>query len=566
MTAQSKATNKANFETGDIPTAAQFADLIDSFDDAGTTNTHATLATAHGLTANISAGLAGAASPGAGNVFATMGDLSGIGVSNPLTLGTKGVTNGQVILSSANRENFSSAVSQGDFGGHPDPVMFHGYNAPNSTGYNAAEQSIYTGYEGFYWVSNPEEYVEWYVSWRSPNGTYNGRAFQVSANIVTGETFTTVRGDHLIFSDGVGNVNYFQVLNGAAEYTVPFKVTGGSDAIQLAVRSTAAQANPVFQVQDYLGSNLFQVSRYGGAIFNVVADGGGGYMNQIAVLATTQDNARGQSVSVTRTGAGAAFSYTYAFQAAAVIDATAQNAGSRFVTGGIYDVVFTAGNGHTASATVTAYGIDSNLSLSGAGTNSIDTSAGLHIGDWGPSGVTHGYGILIASQTSGYALYSDAGLVRFGDQVSVVGIQNLPALTVDGYVGSGYPVVTITQKNANTFQSGSVVEFRNNSSGTPTTGFGSTVDFKLKSSTTDNQNAAQIWALWMTATHATRRAALILNVYDENGVREGVRIQASGTAPMLGFYGANAVAKPTGVAVSAEGIHAALVSLGLIAA
>lgn len=34
----------------------------------------------------------------------------------------------------------------------------------------------------------------------------------------------------------------------------------------------------------------------------------------------------------------------------------------------------------------------------------------------------------------------------------------------------------------------------------------------------------------------------------------------------LGFYNATAVAKPTGVAVSAAGIHAALVSLGLIAA
>jgi hypothetical protein len=34
----------------------------------------------------------------------------------------------------------------------------------------------------------------------------------------------------------------------------------------------------------------------------------------------------------------------------------------------------------------------------------------------------------------------------------------------------------------------------------------------------------------------------------------------------LGFYGTSPIAKPTGVAVSAAGIHAALVSLGLIAA
>ena len=34
----------------------------------------------------------------------------------------------------------------------------------------------------------------------------------------------------------------------------------------------------------------------------------------------------------------------------------------------------------------------------------------------------------------------------------------------------------------------------------------------------------------------------------------------------IGFYGASPVAKPTGVAVDAAGIHAALVTLGLIAA
>lgn len=36
--------------------------------------------------------------------------------------------------------------------------------------------------------------------------------------------------------------------------------------------------------------------------------------------------------------------------------------------------------------------------------------------------------------------------------------------------------------------------------------------------------------------------------------------------PQLGFFGTNAVSKPTGVAVTDAGIHAALVTLGLIAA
>jgi hypothetical protein len=47
-------------------------------------------------------------------------------------------------------------------------------------------------------------------------------------------------------------------------------------------------------------------------------------------------------------------------------------------------------------------------------------------------------------------------------------------------------------------------------------------------------------------------------------VRDGVTIASA--ARKLAFYGATPVAKPTGVAVSAAGVHAALVTLGLIAA
>lgn len=50
------------------------------------------------------------------------------------------------------------------------------------------------------------------------------------------------------------------------------------------------------------------------------------------------------------------------------------------------------------------------------------------------------------------------------------------------------------------------------------------------------------------------------------GGQKGIEVNATGGAPYLGFFGTAAVAKPTGVAVSAAGIHAALVTLGLIAA
>lgn len=45
-----------------------------------------------------------------------------------------------------------------------------------------------------------------------------------------------------------------------------------------------------------------------------------------------------------------------------------------------------------------------------------------------------------------------------------------------------------------------------------------------------------------------------------------LEINETGAAPFMGFFGTTAVAKPTGVAVTAAGVHAALVTLGLIAA
>ena len=67
-----------------------------------------------------------------------------------------------------------------------------------------------------------------------------------------------------------------------------------------------------------------------------------------------------------------------------------------------------------------------------------------------------------------------------------------------------------------------------------------------------------------TDTYLDWGTANTLKVYA--GGQKGIEVNATGGAPYLGFFGAAAVAKPTGVAVSAAGIHAALVTLGLIAA
>lgn len=82
------------------------------------------------------------------------------------------------------------------------------------------------------------------------------------------------------------------------------------------------------------------------------------------------------------------------------------------------------------------------------------------------------------------------------------------------------------------------------SSGTPANGMGNALLFALESSTTAAQGAAVWSALWATATHASRKARVVGEVYD-TAAREWIRGEADGSAAMVGFLGASAVARQT---------------------
>lgn len=69
---------------------------------------------------------------------------------------------------------------------------------------------------------------------------------------------------------------------------------------------------------------------------------------------------------------------------------------------------------------------------------------------------------------------------------------------------------------------------------------GAMYTIRLRSDTTDWNLAANWTATWATATHASRKGRATFNVYD-TAIREAIRIEASGSAPMVGFYGTTAV-------------------------
>lgn len=83
---------------------------------------------------------------------------------------------------------------------------------------------------------------------------------------------------------------------------------------------------------------------------------------------------------------------------------------------------------------------------------------------------------------------------------------------------------------------------KHQSSGTPAAGFGSAVVVQGKSSTTNDQDMRAMTTTWVVATHASRTSRTVWSQYD-TAAREVMRGEASGSAPMIGFLGAAAVAR-----------------------
>lgn len=83
-------------------------------------------------------------------------------------------------------------------------------------------------------------------------------------------------------------------------------------------------------------------------------------------------------------------------------------------------------------------------------------------------------------------------------------------VTAGASTGGAWTVTDVTA-NTNTATE-NIVTYQCNSTGPPTTNFGSTMLFQLKSSTTDNRDAAYIRPLWESATDGSRTSALTFGV------------------------------------------------------
>lgn len=112
--------------------------------------------------------------------------------------------------------------------------------------------------------------------------------------------------------------------------------------------------------------------------------------------------------------------------------------------------------------------------------------------------------------------------------------------------------------DAGTTNAAQALMLTHTSSGTPAAGFGSYLMFGAKSATVAGRFQSLWQSEWVVATDASRTAKMRLFAYD-TAAREGLCIQASGSAAMIGFLGSAATVKAT--ITGSRAANAALASL-----
>lgn len=180
-------------------------------------------------------------------------------------------------------------------------------------------------------------------------------------------------------------------------------------------------------------------------------------------------------------------------------------------------------------------------------------AAGLHVpwitGDSLPALVA---GATTSGNTqAGVQGNSDSGIGTQGVSASGVGAQG-QATTGTGVLaavtGAGTPLLARYQGSA--VNAAFHLILQNRTTGTAAAGTGVDLAFQCKSTTTNDRLQAEIAATWVDATDATRKGRLQIGAED-TAFREGLRVEASGSAPMIGMLGATAAIRQTGGAATA---------------
>ncbi len=132
-----------------------------------------------------------------------------------------------------------------------------------------------------------------------------------------------------------------------------------------------------------------------------------------------------------------------------------------------------------------------------------------------------------------------------GQSANALTVQNSSSQTLFGINGSGGTVDTIYS----TFTSdifAAVTLSHLLSSGTAAAGMGTSVIFRCTTGTNQPRTQGSIATSWIDAATATNKGRITLNAYSGSVAREGIRVDASASAALLGFFATSAVAQQSG--------------------
>jgi hypothetical protein len=329
-------------------------------------------------------------------------------------------------------------------------------------------------------------------------------------------------------------------------------IDGTADEVQLTIQGHSTQTNNVFLVENSSGVDKFALSGIGAITASVSETTLPSTVNSFSA------NQAGGTVSFTGTAYGvthrsSTVQTVTSFSAAVTLNgqtapALIQTLAAAFQTRFIF-----SGN-NAATINNGALILLTQPNSSGSGAHALNNMDGLLIQDLGTKsgagaltvGTVKAINILdqIGGSTN-YAVYTNKGLNRLGDQLSIVGSVDRNQLIVTGFTTQTLPLAHMIDNTAVTNAIRNVLQLEARSTGTAAAGFGPGLPFYAETATNSTyQQQGLISTSWIDATNASRKAKMSLSVYD-TAARLGIEIEASGTAPMLGFYGVAPVVRAT---------------------
>lgn len=172
-----------------------------------------------------------------------------------------------------------------------------------------------------------------------------------------------------------------------------------------------------------------------------------------------------------------------------------------------------------------------NVKYNGATILNLPASGNLDMKAMGVAG-----GIFTVDSSGTPALNSNALSFKLGTSGNVGMKYNTAGVAeINNGTAGQWGSILVGVRDAGTTTVVAGVTLGHQSTGTPAAGLGSAVLFNINSTTSADQNAAQLAAVWTTATHATRTADVVISTVNSGAaLAESFRAKANGDAVSQG--------------------------------